>query len=100
MKNLLIFTLLLCASVRAAEITIAWDNNPVEDQVTQYRVWSWKSGVASLIGQTATNQITLILHGAQSISATAMNAGGESLHSTNLVFVAKPDKPKNLNHQQ
>ena len=62
MKKVLTSILLLSAVlVTGKDLTVAWVNNPVPEQITSYGVYSsTNNGVFALMTATATNSFTII----------------------------------------
>lgn len=101
MKTLssLLFLLLLSTSCFARDVTISWDANPPEDNVTEYRVYLEDKAIVGKFDVIATvsdlSAVITIPNGLQTVFVTAFN-GLESLPSDSLNIPNKPGKPTNL----
>lgn len=97
MKTILVF-LLLAVRCFAAEITLQWDANPIEEETSEYRIYrqtgpdSWES-VAQVAGDVT--QVTLTLPaGRHTFAATSVNQWGESIRSVPVSTPLLPTPPK------
>ena len=103
MKTLI--TLLLTAlSLNAASVIVGWDQNPVADNITGYKVyWGTNSRTYfwtnSVSGTNTQATLTNLSNGQRySIAVTAVNPLGESDYSAELTYTvpAVPRAPTNL----
>jgi len=75
----LLALLLLAGLARADTRTLAWDPNPPEENVTEYRVWEWVDVAPVLVGATGATELTFeVGAGTHTWTVTALNAYGLS----------------------
>jgi len=98
MKTLLIL-LFFAVPCLGREVTIAWDANPPEENVTEYRVYIEDKTAPGkydiLTTVSSTTALIDIPNGLQTVRVTAFN-GLESLPSDPLQIPNRPGKPQRL----
>jgi predicted phage tail protein len=99
-------TLILIASLltaTAADLRLAWDNNPPADQVARYHVYQSDAAGTNWtrVATVATNAVTItnLPPGQYRFRVTATNAWGESQPSDPVSTPSAPAKPTGLNLQ-
>jgi hypothetical protein len=101
MKKLFLALLLLAVPPALFAVSLAWDPNPTQDQVTGYNVYQdMGAGAPVKVGTTTATTFPLtVVPGVRLFFVTAFNATGESNPSNEVQVFGPAHPPTNVHIQ-